>query len=225
MVITLPFKGMSMKPGIYKREFGNDYKYVIYFPAGLGEAEEPSLIILLHWGGPMYPYKGLEILEGLGIPAWGETGSIIVAPDCPEVSGKWDCDIGESYILELTNYLQTEYGIRTDRTILAGYSKGGIGTWYIGGRNQDKFGRAIVVSARPPMDISYDNWLLPMCIIHSTDDEIFGLEDSINIVDRLKMSDVKIELKIVNGITHYDTYGFVGELKDANNRRLCNNEI
>jgi len=51
-----------------------------------------------------------------------------------------------------------------------------------------------------------------MCIIHSGDDEVFGLEDTINVVDRFKKSDVTIELKIVNGITHYNIYAFISLL-------------
>ncbi|MFQ5787664.1 MAG: hypothetical protein ACE5H1_06750 [Thermodesulfobacteriota bacterium] len=72
------------KPGVHKIIFSqDDRRYSIYVPEGIAEQKNPSLVVLLHWGGPVYPFKGFEILSGLGIPAFGDLNSIIASPDCP----------------------------------------------------------------------------------------------------------------------------------------------
>src|SRR5574341_19785 len=147
------------KPGINKQVFSDGRLYTIYIPEGLTEDKELGLIMLLHWRGPMYPFKGLEILSGLGIPAFDELGAIIVSPDCPSVG--WDDPISESYVLELHNWLMEQYEIKKDRTLLAGYSFGGIGTWFIAGRNQNEFAGAMPISARPLEDSINLNWSIP----------------------------------------------------------------
>ncbi len=154
----------------------------------------------------MYPFKGW------GYPH-GEFGAIIVSPDCP--SGSWDDPISESYVIELHKWLIEQYEIKKDKTLLAGYSFGGIGTWFIAGRNQNEFGGAIPISARPLEEAVHVDWSIPIYVIHSKQDEVFRVEDTVKAVERLRKRKTQIELKIVEGVTHYDTYGFIEPLRET----------
>ncbi len=204
----------SDRPGIYSLEFSEGERYYsIYVPHTVGGDQPRSLIIILHWGGPMYRHKGLEILSGLAIPALGDLGAIIVAPDSP--TGRWDDSASESYVLQLHKWLTEHYGIDKKKTLLAGYSLGGIGTWYIAGRNQGEFGGALIVSARPVDETNKVDWLIPLYIIHSRDDEVFPIHPTASAVDSLKKKNKSIEFKVEEHITHYETHRFIEPLKDA----------
>lgn len=201
------------KPGVYKQVFSEDRRYTIYIPEILTEDKEPALIMLLHWKGPFYPFKGWEILSGLGIPAFGDLGAIIVSPDCP--SDRWDDQVSEAYVMELHRWLLNQYKIKKSKTLIAGYSFGGIGTWYIAARNQSEFGGALPISARPPEAINNVDWSIPIYVIHSRDDEIFPIEYALKAVELLRKRNAPIELKIVEGVTHFDTYGFIEPLRET----------
>lgn len=202
------------KPGIYKQVFSQeDRRYTIYIPDDLPEDNEPSLIILLHWKEPMYPFKGLEILSGLGVPAFGDLGSIIVSPDCP--ADRWDDPVSEAYVMELHRWLVDQYGITKNRTLLAGYSFGGIGTWYIASRNQNEFAGALPISAKPLEEAIKVDWSIPIYVIHGREDEIFPVEDAMKAVELLRKRGASVDFTIVEGTTHFETYGFIEPLKDT----------
>jgi predicted peptidase len=199
------------KPGVYKAVFSDDRRYTIYIPDISTEDKEPALIMLLHWKGPFYPFKGWEILSGLGIPAFGDLGAIIASPDCP--SDRWDDSVSEAYVIELHRWLLDQYEIKKSKTLIAGYSFGGIGTWYIASRNQGEFGGALPISARPPETINVD-WSIPIYVIHGREDEIFPIEYTLKAVELLRKRNADVELKIVEGVTHFETYGFIEPLRD-----------
>lgn len=202
------------KPGIYKLEFSNGKRhYSIFIPENVGEDKSRSLIMILHWGGPLYQYKGSEILSGLAIPALGKLGAIIVAPDSP--SGRWDDPASESYVLELHRSLIEQYGIEKKKTLLAGYSLGGLGTWHIAAGNQGEFGGALIMSAKPPDEAANVDWLIPVYVIHGRDDEIFPLYHTEYAVDLLKKKNRPVELKVVEETSHYETHRFIEPLKNA----------
>jgi predicted peptidase len=200
------------KPGIYKEIFSDDRRYTIYIPEISTENKEPALIMLLHWKGPFYPFKGWEILSGLGIPAFGDLGAIIASPDCP--SDRWDDSVSEAYVMDLHRWLLDQYKIKKSKTLIAGYSFGGIGTWYITSRNQGEFGGALPISTRPPEAINID-WSIPIYVIHGREDEIFPIEYTLKVVELLRKRNADVELKIVEGVTHFETYGFIEPLREA----------
>ncbi len=201
------------KPGVYKQVISDDRRFTIYIPENFAEDKEPALIMLLHWKGPFYPFKGWEILSGLGIPALGELGAIIAAPDCPV--DRWDDPVSESFVIELHRWLTGQYKIRKDRTLLTGYSLGGLGTWFIASRNQKEFAGALPISSKPLEEAVSINWSIPIYVIHGRNDEIFPFEHADKAVKLLREKKASIEFKIVDGVTHFDTYGFVEPLKEA----------
>jgi len=99
--------------------------------------------------------------------------------------------------------------------LLTGYSLGGIGTWYVAGRNQDRFTGALPLSAEVPEESLEVEWKIPLYVIHSRKDEIFPASRTEDAVRRLRERGADIEMAMIDGITHFDTGGFVQPLREA----------
>lgn len=201
-------------PGIHEQvlQTGNR-RYTLAIPDGYTHQQPRALIIGLHWGGPVTPYIGKWYLLGLVAPALGELGAIIAAPDC--TAEHWADPSSEQVVIDLLDHLQGTYNIDTQRVLLTGYSMGGIGTWMLAARFQERFAAALIVSAVPPTDVVDVQWNLPLYVIHSRRDEIFQLGDTESMVNQLRENGVAIELDIVEAITHFQTEQFVEPLHAA----------
>ena len=102
-------------------------------------------MIALHFGARrVTPFFGRNILESLAEPALAELDAIIVAPDA--TLGGWTSRAAETAVLNVMDAIIASYHIDTDKTLLTGYSMGGAGTWYLAGRNQDRFAAAIPIA-------------------------------------------------------------------------------
>jgi hypothetical protein len=60
------------RPGVYKQIFSDDRRYAIYIPEILTENKEPTLIMLLHWGG-----RFILLKDGRFYPVWEYPHSVI----------------------------------------------------------------------------------------------------------------------------------------------------
>lgn len=177
-----------------------------------GETAVP-LVVILHFGSPepTPAFYGQSILVGLAEPALRDLGAIIAAPDCN--AGQWNNRQSEKEVLELIDYLEGEYLIDARRILLSGYSLGGIGTWYIGSRNQDRFAAAIPMAAGVPPAAADAKWHIPLYVIHGRQDELFPWPKTQEAVDKLRAAGVDIELHVLDGATHYDTEAYVETLR------------
>ena len=108
------------------------------------------LILALHYGGHGAPYYGKDILTGLVEPALREVEAIIVAPDC--TGDDWTDAQSEEDVIALLDHVQGAYNIDPQRILVTGYSMGGIGTWHLAARHQDRFTAALVMAGVPPPD-------------------------------------------------------------------------
>ena len=190
-------------PGIHQLtlpETGRRYTLVI--PDGYTGQEPVPLILSLHYGGTVTPFYGRGLVEGLVEPALGDLGAIIVAPD--SAAGSWADETAEQHVLELLDYVEANYTIDAEKTLLTGYSMGGGGTWYFAPRYPERFKAAIVMAGRPQADSMSLEWQTPMYVIHSTDDQVVPFATTKDTVARLREQGVTIELVIVEGISHYE---------------------
>ena len=212
-----------LTPGIHEMTMGNGQRYTIAIPEGYTGDEPVPLVMALHYGGTVTPFYGRGVLEGLVAPALRELGAIIVAPDAVASnavagnagSGMWANEAGEAVVLALMDEIEGTYHIDLARTLLTGYSMGGMGSWYIGGRNQERFTAVLPIAGRPQDDSVEMDWMIPMYIIHSRDDELIDVAPTKTAVSQLRFHGAEVELVIVEGITHYETSRFIGPLHEA----------
>lgn len=206
------------KHGIYQKslvlEGGDTVRYTLSIPKSFSPGEKVPLIIALHYGGDVIPWYGKGYLTILVEPALWKLGAVIAAPDCPSPAG-WDNPRSEAAVLALMNHLKQHYTIDDKKVVLTGFSLGGIGTWYLAARYPDLFSAAIPMSAMPRPDVAEAVRDIPVYVIHSTGDEIFPVKRLEEVVEKLKIRGLPVQMKTITGISHYQTPSFVDALRET----------
>ncbi len=190
-----------------------DQRYTIAFPTGYSENTPVPLILALHFAGHGTPFYGRMILEELVKPALGDLGGLIVAPDC--TSDSWSNPQSEADVLALLDYVSNNFAVDPERVVVTGYSMGGNGTWYLAARNPGRFSAALVLSGWPPDEVGLVDWQVPSYVIHSRQDELMPLEPTRFAVTALAEKGVEIELMVLDGITHFETFRFIDPLRSV----------
>jgi predicted peptidase len=209
-----PKETTMLAPGIYQQTLDDSgQRYTIAIPEGYTGEQPVPLVMALHYSGTVTPFFGRGILEGLIEPALRDLGAIIVAPDAS--AGPWASPKGEESVLHVLDAIETEYNIDPGKILLTGYSMGGMGSWYIGGRNQERFTAVLPIAGRPQTDTTEIDWMIPLYIIHSRADELIDIAPTETAVSQLQLQGAEVELVIVDGITHYETNRFVEPLQTA----------
>jgi predicted esterase len=137
----------------------------------------------------------------------------MAAPD--RLGDSWANPENETRVLRLLDCIRDTYAIDEKRTILTGYSLGGIGTWYIASRNQDLFSCAVPISAEVHPSALEEQWRIPVHVIHGRSDELFPVSLVEDAVRALKDRGADVTLSLVDGVTHFDTGGFVPALREV----------
>ena len=204
---------LPREPGIHYLEITEPESRATLLLPNLEDDSPVGLVIALHYAGPVAPFFGASLLTGLVEPGLRELGAIIVAPDCQ--ASTWDNERSEVQVLELLRLLTGYYPIDPDSILITGYSIGGIGTWYIGGRNQGEFAAAVPMAARPPAAVTQTDWALPLHVIHGRRDELFPIQDTRDIVRKLAGQGADVLLEEVEGTGHFETGRYVHPLRKA----------
>ena len=190
---------------------GADYTLIV--PGGMEAGDPVPLVVALHFGGYTLPHYGRIIAEQIVVPAYEELGAVVVAPDCPQ--GSWHADSCENTVLGLIDHLRKSFPIDARRIVLTGYSMGGIGTWELASRHQDLFSAAVVMAGNPRVDLAGLKWSLPLYVIHAEHDELMPLADTENVVEAIRAGGGTVELKVLEGVTHFETHRFVASLRET----------
>ena len=120
----------------------------------IGAEEAPAdgprpLVIGLHygWEGRMPPRHARDFTRVFLEPTFTSERAILLAPYCPELT--WHHPRSEAAVLALREHAVANLGADPEHVVLAGYSLGGMGTWYLGTRHKDLFAAGIAVAAAP----------------------------------------------------------------------------
>ena len=183
--------------------------YALSVPQGYRGQPVP-LILALHFGGDPNG-AGRAMLDILILPALGELGAVIVAPDA--LGGGWGSASNERAVNALLAAVEKSYAIAARRVIVTGYSMGGAGTWYWAGKYPERFSAAVPVSGRPAESSS--PWRVPVFAVHSRDDQVNPIGPTEQRVADLKKAGVNAQLVVMNGVSHYETNRFVAALRQA----------
>ncbi len=193
----------------------SDHRYTIAYPTGF--SADPTvqypLVLALHFAGHGSPFYGRLFLEALVAPAFESLGAIILAPDCTAAS--WDDRKSETDVLNLLDYVIDHYPADRRQVLVVGYSMGGNGAWFLAAQHPQLFSAAVVLSGWPPAEDTQVDWKVPMYIIHSRDDEFVPLATTERTVNLLLRRGVEVEFRILEGITHFETYKFIEPLRKA----------
>ncbi len=217
-------------------EDGSGVRYAIAVPEGYDGSEPVPLVLALHfgWGDALPPNYSAVFLEILVEPALRELGAIIVAPLCP--ARTWVDPKSEEAVLALLEQVRDEYRIDPERTLVTGFSLGGMGTWYYASHHAELFRAAIPMASVPMIaqtsesgaeyvqryvesgSVEWPQALLdmPLYVMHSRDDELIPIEPVERAAAELRAMGGNVEfLAIDAGIGHHETPRYVPYLERA----------
>ena len=215
MMSEAHFQALPTDPGIHEVTLEPGHRRVaLALPAVTGQTERPELgiplVVALHYGGPIYPFKGGEMLRMIVGPALRPLQALIAAPDCNHAF--WANEQSEKEVLALVDRLKTAYEVDPARILLTGISQGGIGAWYIGGRTQELFATVMPVAAAVPPAAFEQPWRTPLLVVHSRDDEYFPLVQVESRLADLRTAGAEMATIFLEGIGHHEVARLVEPL-------------
>ena len=204
------------KPGIHEQMItleNEEIRYTISIPKAVSSSKDIPLVIALHYGGTVTPFYGGGYLRLLVEPALKDLNAIIVAPDCP--GRGWIDPNSEKAVLALLSAIKENYRIDTTRVLITGYSMGAIGTWCLAARHPQLFSAVVSISGIPNPKMIEKPMNTPVYVIQSRDDELFPMKSVNDFIGNIKSRPSSIKLVIVEGLSHYQTSGFIEPLREA----------
>jgi len=215
---------------------GSGLRYAIAVPEGYDGTRPVPLVLALHfgWGEALPSNYSAVFLEILVEPALRDLGAIIVAPLCPARS--WSQPASERAVLALLEHVRATYRIDDDRTLVTGFSLGGMGTWYWASNHPELFTAAVPMASVPMIaqvdesgsetvrryveagGIDWPDGLIemPMYVMHSVDDELIPIAPVQRATAELRELGANVEfLAIDAGIGHHETPRYVPYLARA----------
>jgi predicted peptidase len=204
-------------PGTYTLNFPfpevGGMRYALTLPRGYNAREPRPLILALHPGGQRFPGYGGSFAQQVVGPGLAGLRAIVVAPDCPTRS--WTDDVSERAVLALIKSVMSEFNVDPARVLVAGFSMGGRGTWFLSSRHPDLFTAAIVMAGSVGDEPLAKLAPVPTYVIHSRDDEVVPFEPAERAVDGLKKLNRTIEFEPLEGATHFQMGGYIESLRRA----------
>ena len=193
---------------------GRSQTYGLLIPKAAPEEAGYPMIVGLHYASPtpgLSPYFGLGYVGQIVLPALQELNAILVAPDCPDAT--WTSSISERLVAAVIGEVKKENKIDARRTLVTGFSMGGIGTWFMAEKHPDLFRGAIPVAARPPAPESKP--AMPVYVIHSRADQSQPFDATERAVRSLEQQGSNVTLVALDGVTHADLPGYIEPLSAA----------
>lgn len=204
------------EPGIHQQVAPvTNQRYVLTIPEEHADGQSAPLVLVLHyaWPGRLPPYYGEDLLANIVRPALRDLGAIMVAPDC--LHRDWSNPDSEAEVNHLLDSVAEAYDVDRARTIVTGYSLGGQGTWYMAARNQERYTAALPMAAMVPREATEVRWTIPLYVIHSAADELVPIEPTQREVRQLRERGTKVELVVLQDVTHFETGRYFRPLRDA----------
>ncbi len=214
---------------------GTEVRYGIALPDDVDLDQPVPMILALHhsWEGELPDYFGVTFLVPLISPAFEELGAIMVAPDA--IERDWLSPRSRRAIWALMDQVRSEFEIDAQRTVITGFSLGGLGTWYMAAEHPDLFSAAIPIATVPTLLRADSNaepehrrfmregtvpWhdglrSIPLFVVHSRADELISFDEVEQAVEDLRAQGASIEFVAVDGLGHYDVMAYTESVASA----------
>jgi predicted peptidase len=215
---------------------GSGVRYAIAVPSDYDGSREVPLVLALHfgWAQALPPNYSAIFLEILVEPALRDLGAIIVAPLCP--ARTWVDRQSETAVLALLEHVRDTYRIDEGRTLVTGFSLGGMGTWYYASHHAELFTAAVPMASVPVIaqttesgaetvrryaeagSVEWPEALLamPLFIVHSRDDELIPIAPVEQAAAELDALGADVTFVAIDaGIGHHETPRYVPYLERA----------
>ncbi len=190
------------------RRSGSPCRFSLSLPEKASNPARHPLILVLHYGGQPTRYYGRPLIEQLFGPALHGLSPILVAPE--SLGGRWHEAENESFVLALLDTLIDAYPIDPRQVIVAGYSMGALGSWYLARNYPERFAAAIPVAGVPA---DSEPVTIPIYTFATPNDEIFAIARFEELCAELTQAGVAIRFERVSAQGHYDVGAFAAPLQ------------
>jgi len=202
--------GLPLTPGAAEAtvsvEGQGDRDIAVWMPEGPGPH---PLALFLHGGG-----GGDGLIDGLlGClvePALAPLSPIIVAPR--NARGQWWLEQEAAFAMGLVEAAHATWSIEPSRTVVLGYSNGGIGTWFLARERPELFGAAIPMAASVAF---IGPTMVPVYAIAGEEDELFAFDEVSRAIEQLIADGQDVTFDAKAGGSHFEACAYVPELEAA----------
>jgi predicted peptidase len=194
---------MEIAPGSFHKTVHRDVgcRYLLYLPRGYSEVPDERWPVILFLHGAGERGDGLELVKTHGPPRLISEGAefpfVIIAPQCPKGEW-WDPEV----LVALLDAVSECYRVDEDRVYVTGLSMGGRGTWQVAGAYPGRFA-AVAPICGPSM------WFkpgtldeLPVWCFHGAMDNIVPIQESVDMVCRLRECGGHVRLTVYPDAGH-----------------------
>ncbi len=203
-----------VSPALERRTFtapdGSMVRYGLAVPGDYDASRPRALVVALHPGGGGAPFYGDSFMRSIFLPGLRELAPIVIAPDAP--GGTWTDPRSEKAVLALVAAVQAEFAIDRRRVLVAGFSMGGGGAWYLSARHPDRFAGAIVMAGRTNEPLA-NLARIPTYVIHSRNDEVVPFAQAEERARALEQMRRPVSFDVVTGVSHYEMGGYLPALR------------
>ncbi|WP_158261272.1 MULTISPECIES: prolyl oligopeptidase family serine peptidase [Pirellulaceae] len=179
------------------------FPFLCYQPSAFQAEAKLPLLVFLHGAGERG--TDLELVKKHGPPKLIDQGEdlpfVTVSPQCP-LDQWWAMHENINGLVQLTQYIQSEYAVDTDRTYLTGLSMGGYGTWATAAAYPGLFTAIIPICGGADMATAANLKSTPAWAFHGRDDEIVPLIRSEEIVNAVSEIGGDSRLTIYDNVQH-----------------------
>ena len=189
--------------------------YGISVPGDYAAGQPRPLILALHPGGTRTANYGSRFMQQVVLPALTDLGAVVVAPDCPTQSPSWADPMADRAVLAVLEKVRQEYEIDSRRILVAGFSMGGRGTWFMSSHHPELFTGAIAMAASTG-DLPQDGLAtMPTYVIHSRDDQVVPFGPAERNARQLEALGRPITFEELRGPGHFDMGSYIESLQRA----------
>ena len=178
-------------------------QYYLYYPKDyeLRKSEDFGLLLFLHGGGESG--AELEEIKKNGPPKLLVEGKefpfLVLAPQNPHKRKWWNIHA----VNQLLNEIVETNRVDPKRIYLTGLSRGGSAAWDLAVQYPDKWAALAVVCGMTP--VPYAHWIdkkLPIWVFHGDQDKVISVEESDEMVAKLKEMGYEVKYTRYKGVGH-----------------------
>lgn len=191
LAASLVAKGQKLYD--YSGVVSNGYDFLLYLPESYENSQE-ELPVVLYLHGKSCTGTDINMVTKYGtitaLRKGVDINAIVIAPQVEIYKNGWE----PKKVMEVVNYVTSNFRVDTNRMYVFGMSMGGSGTYKVIGAYPDKFAAAITMCGTCWVDIK-PIAKVPLWVIHGVDDTATPFSRSTDFVKKMEAANTTSRLR------------------------------